>query len=253
MKGFLDYIPGDSIIHKLDLRTKILLAFMICVGCFVSDSILFLLGLLIIDLLIGALGGIFNKALKLLKGLLKISIFLFVLQVLFIRHGNALFTLLFGFAITDDGVITAVRVVLRLISATLPLALMLTLTKMNDLSNTLVGKCHIPYKYAFAITSAIRFIPAFSGDMQAIMEAQTARGVEFDTRNFAKKIKLVIPLCVPLLVSSVQKIDSVAIAAELRGFHLRNKNSCYKLTKFEIRDYSTLLLGVFVVVLAFYL
>ena len=68
-----------------------------------------------------------------------------------------------------------------------------------------------------------------------------------------KKIKLVIPLCVPLLVSSVQKIDNVAIAAELRGFHLRNKNSCYKLTKFEIRDYSTLLLGVFVVVLAFYL
>ena len=60
------------------------------------------------------------------------------------------------------------------------------------------------------------------------MEAQTARGVEYDTRNPLKKIRLMLPLCVPLLVSSVGKTDATALAAEQRGFYLRTRESSYK-------------------------
>ena len=58
-------------------------------------------------------------------------------------------------------------------------------------------KLHIPYRYAFTFSTALRFVPVFSQEMNAIMEAQTARGVEYDTRNPFKKLKLMLPLCVP--------------------------------------------------------
>ena len=72
------------------------------------------------------------------------------------------------------------------------------------------------------------------------MEAQTARGVEFDTKNFMKKLRLLLPLCVPLLISSVRKIDGAAISTELRGFHLRKRNSSYKKYDFGKMDVVTL-------------
>ena len=60
------------------------------------------------------------------------------------------------------------------------------------------------------------------------MEAQTARGVEYDTKNPIKKLKLMLPLCVQLLISSVGKTDATALAAEQRGFYLRTRASSYK-------------------------
>ena len=120
------------------------------------------------------------------------------------------------------------RLVLRLSCATLPLAIMLSVTKLGDLSNALVEKLHIPFKYAFTMTTAIRFIPVFAAEMAGIMEAQVSRGIELDTKNPFRKIALVLPLCAPLLVSSVRKTQSLAIAAYLRGFKFRKKGSCLK-------------------------
>ena len=99
--------------------------------------------------------------------------------------------------------------VLRLMAATLPLTIMLSVTQMSDLTNVLVSKLRIPYKYAFAIITVIRFIPVFSSEMNGIIEVQTARGVEFDTKNIFRKIGLIIPMCVPLLISSVKKISKI--------------------------------------------
>ena len=97
---------------------------------------------------------------------------------------------------------------------------MLTVTRLPDLTRALVRTLHIPYRYAFAFTTAIRFIPILARDMAAVIEAQTARGVELDG-NLFQRLRLLLPLCVPLLVSSVRKIESGAISAELRGFNLR--------------------------------
>jgi energy-coupling factor transport system permease protein len=77
--------------------------------------------------------------------------------------------------------------------------------------------------------------------MEAIMEAQIARGVDFDTKNFFKKIRLLLPLCVPLLVSSVRRIEEGAISAELRGFNFRTPSSGYKRYPLGWRDSLALL------------
>ena len=171
-----------------------------------------------------ALGGVFDRAAGMLKGLLKLSVFLFVLQLLLVRTGAPLLSLP-PLLVTDRGVMTGLRLVLRLIGATMPLALLLSVTQMSDLSGVLVQRLHVPYKYAFTLTTAIRFIPVFADSLSGIMEAQTARGVAFDTKNPFKKLGLILPLCMPLLISSVGRIHDTAAAAEMRGFTLRTRES----------------------------
>lgn len=235
MKGFLDYIPGNSLFHRLDPRTKLLSAFLLCVACFATDHLPVLLGLLLLEVGMGFAAQIGRFTLRLLSKLCRLSLFLIVVQLLVIRQGEPLIP---GFPlVTDVGLTTAIFVALRLIGATLPLAIILSVTKCSDLSGALVSRWHVPYPYAFAVTSAIRFIPAFSGAMQDIIEAQTARGVAFDTKNPIKKFGMIVPLCVPLLVSSVRDIDSSAVAARLRGFSLRTADSGWKVYRMKPADW----------------
>jgi energy-coupling factor transport system permease protein len=236
MKGFLNYIKGDSVFHKMNPVTKLVFSFAICAACFISDSFYILGSLILLNILIGMISGIAERTFILLKGLVKISLFLVVLQILLIQTGKIYYQFSFGLKITEDGVMNASRLVLRLMGATLPLALMLSVTKLADLSNALVEKVHVPYKYAFTLTTAIRFIPVFTEELAGIMEAQTSRGVELDTRNPFKKIALILPLCAPLLVSSVRKTETTAIAADLRGFKFRKRGSCVKEYPYKAKD-----------------
>jgi len=231
MNGLLDYSPGSTVLHRMNPLTKIAVAFLICVAAFMTSSFPVLVGILVLDVLIGLMGGIPRKTLDLLVGLAKVSAFLFILQVVFVRSGTPLFLF-----VTDEGLHTAALVVLRLVDATVPLALMLNLTRMGDLSNALVKCAHLPYRYAFTLTTALKFIPVFMGEMKAIMEAQTARGVEFDIGNPVRKLSLMLPLCVPLLVTSVQRTGQNAMAAESRGFYLRTRASGVRNYPFAVRD-----------------
>ena len=134
----------------------------ICIAAFTNRSIVLLIGLLVVNIGLGALGGVTKRTLGLLKGLAKFSIVLFILQLIFINRGEVLVNLPLGMAITTTGIEEGLILVLRLMVATLPLALMLSVTRLSDLTNVLVTKLHVPYKYAFTITTAIRFIPVFS-------------------------------------------------------------------------------------------
>ena len=242
MGSILDYAPGATVVHRLNPIVKIVFAFCTCVAAFLTESLPALCVLLALDVAVGCAGGIPQRTLRLLSGLVKVSVFLFVLQVLFIRSGTPVF-----FFVTDVGVHTACLVVPRLILATMPLALMLALTPMSDLPNALVKVARLPYRYAFAFTTALRFIPVFTGEMRQIMEAQTARGVEFDTGNPLRKVGLVLPLCMPMLVSSVGRVQQSALAAETRGFYLRDRASGYRDYPFGALDAGALALTVAVV------
>lgn len=250
MGGFLDYVAGDSFFHKLNPLTKFIAAFLLCVACFVTSNLLVVLGLILLTVGMSVVSGIIKRCLRCLQALSKLSLMVFVVQVLFVPDGNVYFYLPFAIPITDIGVQFSLLFALRLLASTLPLILMLSITQMSDLSNVLVEKVGIPYKYTFAITTALRFIPIFSAEMSDIMEAQIARGIEFDTKNPFKKIKLIIPLCVPLLTSSVQKVSSGALTASLRGFNYRKRGYGYKSYAFGVGDAVVLLSLVGIIVLA---
>ena len=231
MNTLFQYVPGNSVIHRLNPVTKIFLTVVICVAAFLSGNLYFLAGLLAVDLLIGVIAGVPGKTLTIFRGLVKIALFLFLLQVLLIRRGTPVFWI-----ITDEGLLTAARVVLRLVIVCMPLALVLAVTRISDLTNALVQVLHVPYPYAFTLSTAIRFIPQFMEEMSGIMEAQTARGVAFDKARGLKKFSMILPLCAPLLISSVRRTDQTAAAAEVRGFRLRTRASGYKRYPFRLPD-----------------
>ena len=259
MKGFLDYLNGNSVVHKMHPLVKILASILICAASFCSSNYYFLIGVIVFNVLMAAVGngrkennGLLLRTLGILKGLFKMSVFLFVLQILAIRTGNPVFTIA-NFSITDVAIQKGLLLVLRLMGATLPLSILISVTNLNDLSNTLVSVLHIPYKYAFTFTSAIRFIPVFSLEMSGIIESQKARGVDFEIKNPFKKFGMILPLCFPLLISSVRKIESTATAAELRGFYLRSVKSCSKSYKIHLRDIIFILISGLILALSIYL
>ena len=226
MVNVIDYVPGTTLLHKLNPVAKLALAAAIILSTFLAQSYATLIGLLALTLALGVYAGVADRLLKLLRLLIPIALIMLVLQTAFMREGKTLFAF-----VTDTGLITGSKACLRLLGVALPLVLML-----NDLANACVEKLHIPYRYAFTFTTALRFVPVFSQEMNAIIEAQTARGVEYDTKNPIKKLKLMLPLCAPLLISSVGKTDATALAAEQRGFYLRTRESSYKRYPFAARD-----------------
>lgn len=237
MNKLFQYVPGDSFIHRLNPVTKIFLSIVICAAAIVTDKLWFLGALLVVDLLIGVIAGVANRTWSIFRGLLKIAVFLFILQILVIRKGTPVFWI-----ITDEGLLTAAKVVLRLMIVCIPLALVLAVTKISDLTNALVKVLHLPYPYAFTLSTAIRFIPQFLEEMSGIMEAQTARGVAFDKARGLKKFSMILPLCAPLLISSVRRTDMTAAAAEIRGFRLRTRASGYKQYPFTKLDLGALII-----------
>lgn len=235
MDTVFSYVPGTSMLHRMNPVFTFLCAFLVCIAAAVSTNHLFVLALIVVQLLLSSTAGVFKKSMKLVLGLGSLALIVLVLQVVFVRTGTV-FAMFGPLMITSDGLLSGVFVVLKVVCMVLPLSLAFMVTPMNDLTNELVSKCHLPYKYAFTFTTAVRFIPLFMEEMSGIMEAQKARGVQFDTRNIARKFALMVPLTVPLLVSSVKKTDTIAIGAELRGFSLRGATSAYRQHGVSARD-----------------
>ncbi|WP_301870619.1 energy-coupling factor transporter transmembrane component T family protein [Collinsella tanakaei] len=243
MVNVIDYVPGATVLHRLNPVAKLALASGIIIATFLAASYPALVGLLVITLALGAYAGVFSRLASLLKVLLPLAAIMLVLQMIFVQGGERLV----GF-VTSEGLVTGSKACLRLLGVALPLVLVLTVTKLTDLANACVEILHVPYRYAFAFTTALRFVPLFGQEMNAIMEAQTARGVEYDTKNPIKKLQLMLPLCIPLLISSVDKTDATALAAEQRGFYLRTRESSYKRYPLQALDFAAIAVAVALIV-----
>lgn len=246
MSQFLEYVPGASPLHRMNPVAKLGGAALFAIACFCTSNLVFLAVLLVAACALAASCGMARQTVGLAKAVLAFSLILAVVQVLTTPVGVPLVTLPWGF-IGTGSLLAALTTVVRLVAAAIPLFLVFYVTKMNDITNAVVKVLHVPYKYAFTFTSTIHFIPVFMNDMQGIMEAQTARGVEFDQGGIVKKARLMVPLCVPLLVSSVRKTNSAAIAAEVRGFNLRTPASGFKEYPFTALDVAALVVCVLLV------
>lgn len=243
MVNVIDYVLGATVLHRLNPVAKLALASGIIIATFLAASYPALVGLLVITLALGAYAGVFSRLASLLKVLLPLAAIMLVLQMIFVQGGERLV----GF-VTSEGLVTGSKACLRLLGVALPLVLVLTVTKLTDLANACVEILHVPYRYAFAFTTALRFVPLFGQEMNAIMEAQTARGVEYDTKNPIKKLQLMLPLCIPLLISSVGKTDATALAAEQRGFYLRTRESSYKRYPLQALDFTAIAVAAALIV-----
>ena len=243
MNGFLEYVPGDSLLHRLNPVAKLVFAVVFAIACFCTGNPVFLCAMLAFGVALAASCGLMRQTAGLMKAVLVFSLILAVLLVLTTPTGERLVDLPWGY-IGTGSLLAAATTVVRLEAAAIPLFLTFYVTKVSDMSNAVVKVLHVPYKYAFTFASTVHFIPVFMNDMKSIMEAQTARGVEFDVGGIVNKVRLMVPLCVPLLVSSVRKTNSAAIAAEVRGFNLRTRASGFKQYPVTAVDAAVMLLAV---------
>jgi energy-coupling factor transport system permease protein len=248
--NLLQYVPGNSFLHRLNPVTKLFAALLYGVACILCENIIIELALIVVMILISSIAGLSKRALKLTKNLIILGLLMFIIQLLFVRTGKPVLSIK-GFCIfTDDGLDSALLLSLRIIGTMLPLMLLFAITEMNDLCGALVKRLHVPYRYAFIVTTAFRFVPLFTTEFHDIEDAQKARGVEYDTKNIIKKMKLIAPLFAPLLISSLKKVDSSAVSAELRGFNLRTVKSGYHTYPFSILDVICFIIMIALVVVS---
>ena len=157
MTSVIDYVDGDSVLHRLNPVTKLALAVAIILATFLADTYPMLLGLLALTFALAAYARALSGIVSLAKLMVPLSVIMMVLQTAFVRTGDPLFAW-----VTTDGLVTGSKAALRLLGVALPLILMLTVTKLNDLANAVVEVLHVPYRYAFTFTTALRFVPVFS-------------------------------------------------------------------------------------------
>ncbi len=219
------YFPGDSLLHRLDPRTKITLTIALIVAVFLAKGFLGY-GLLFAFVLgCALLSGIrLRVMLKAVKPILFIVLLTFVLNVFFSPGGRVIFQWAFV-TITDQGLLTAVYMAIRLVLLVFGTQLMTLTTSPIELTDGLeslmkpLSKIGFPaHELAMMMSIALRFIPTLLEEADKIMKAQMARGADFESGNLLARARAMIPLLVPLFVSAFRRADELALAMEARCY-----------------------------------
>ena len=248
------YFPGDTPAHKLDPRTKILLVILYIVALFQARSLLTYAIMTVTFVLCARISKVGAKAL--LKGLKPVVIIVLFTGFLnlFFTPGEVIFQL--GFLrLTDAGVYNALRMVVRimlLITGTFLLTYTTSPIALTDALERMLNplkKVHVPvHELAMVMSIALRFIPTLIEETDKIMSAQKARGADFESGNLLQKAKALVPVLVPLFVSSFRRADELAVAMECRCYHGGEGRTRLHVLQYAGRDYVTLTIGVLIVV-----
>ena len=252
MNGIFGSGEGSGYIYALNPSVKLILAFGAGMSAFAVRSITGALFIAFMTIVAAATSSMGRRAVAAAWLIIRISILFFIIEILCMCGGEVLFTV-GPLKVTDEGLHFSIMMVSKLIAASLPLVLVISSTMRGDLANSLVQNCHLSYRWAFALSASLKFIPALADEMEQVMEAQRSRGVDFDVRNPVKKVSLIIPLCMPLLLSCVRKIETSAVSAQLRGFELRRNDSGYKKYPIGMREALAAIVCIAVFVGAFFL
>jgi len=249
------YVPGNSILHRLDPRTKILWTMLLMVVTFLINTWqeYVMMGALTLILLI--VSGIpVRQTLKGLKPLLFILAITAILNI-FLTGGTPMLTI-GPVRITYEGIIAAVKLFCRLVILVVTASLM-TLTRtpmtMTDGIEKLLkpfGRIGVPaHEIAMMMSIALRFIPTLMEETERIMKAQASRGADFDTGSIFSRIKSFIPVLVPLFVSAFKRADELAEAMESRCYHGGKGRTRLKSIHFTNLDGTVTVIGFIYLVL----
>ncbi|MDR0249644.1 MAG: energy-coupling factor transporter transmembrane protein EcfT [Oscillospiraceae bacterium] len=220
------YFPGTSVVHRLDPRVKIILVVSYIAALFLAKGLYGYALSLCYLALAAAVSGI--KPIQLVRGLrpmLFIVIFTAVLNILYIPGEHELFTV-FSLSVTLEGVTTAIYMIMRLFML-VTCTFLLTYTTSPIMLTAAIEKLLAPFKLlrlpvhelAMMMTIALRMVPTLIEETDKIMSAQKARGADFESGNILKRAKALVPLLVPLFVSSFRRADELAVAMECRCYH----------------------------------
>ncbi len=237
------YLPGDSVVHRLDPRTKLLLtiAYVTAVFCITNFSGYALIALFTISLLKIAQIPL-KLVIKSLKPLMLFIGFTAVINI-FMTGGRPIFTL-WHITATYEGLYIALIMGLRLIFLIAGTSLLTYTTSPIVLTDGIeqllspMKRIGVPaHELAMMMTIALRFIPTIIEETDKIMKAQSARGASFDTGNIINRARAMIPLLVPLFISAFRRADELALAMECRCYRGGDNRTKMKILKMQSIDY----------------
>jgi energy-coupling factor transport system permease protein len=249
------YVPGDSFIHRMDPRAKLIIVFFYVAVIFLANNIVSysIIGLFaILAVLVSRVPIYF--IIKGLKPILFIIIFTFLLHIFMTREGEVIADI--GFLkIYEGGVIQGIYISLRflfLILLTTLLTLTTTPIEVTDGMETLLHplkKVRFPvHELALMMSISLRFIPTLMDETDKILKAQTARGVDFSSGPIKDRLKAVVPLLIPLFISAFKRAEELATAMEARGYQGGEGRTKYRQLSWGSID--TVALIIFVIVAA---
>ncbi|MBQ9717671.1 MAG: energy-coupling factor transporter transmembrane protein EcfT [Clostridia bacterium] len=223
---FGQYVEGNSLIHRLDPRMKIILTLFYIVTIFLAKSVTAFALLTLSAFLLIALTGLSPAMiLRGMRPLLFIIVFTAVFNI-FWMTGDTLLVSLGPIRIYLEGIINAVLIILRIVLLIVATSVFLTYTTtplaLTDGLEQLLSplkKLHVPvHEFSMMMTIALRFIPTLIDETQKIMNAQKARGADFSTGNLLQRAKALIPILIPLFISAFRRADELATAMECRCY-----------------------------------
>ncbi len=224
--AFGQYIEGVSLLHRLDPRVKIVISILFIVAIFLAKSVAAFLLLTVFTVVLVAVSGISPKiVLKSMKPLLFIILFTAVINIFWITGDKPLLEF-WIIKIYPEGIINAALIILRIMLLLTATSMFLTYTTtpiaLTDGLEQLLAplkKLRVPvHEFSMMMTIALRFIPTLMEETEKIMNAQKARGADFTEGSLIKRAKALIPILIPLFISSFRRADELATAMECRCY-----------------------------------
>ena len=236
------YYPVDSVLHRMDPRTKLAGTLVFLVSLFVSEN---LYGYLLATVFLALCIILSRVPLKFLFRGLKAILILLIISVsfnIFLTDGTPVFVL-GPLKATWEGLALAGFMALRLVYLVVGSSILTLTTTPNQLTDGLekalgfLNKIHVPvHEISMMMSIALRFIPILVEEADKIMKAQTARGADFETGGLIKRAKAMIPLLVPLFISAFRRASDLAMAMEARCYHGGEGRTKMKPLRYHRRD-----------------
>ncbi len=236
------YYPSDSVVHRLDPRVKLAGTMIYIISLFINETIIGYIIAAIFLIMVVYISKIpFKYILKGVKGIMFILVISVIFNI-FLTPGQVIFRL--GFIkITLEGLKMAGKMAVRLLLLITGTTIMTLTTTPNDLTDGLekslgfLKKIHVPvHEIAMMMSIALRFIPILIEETDKIMKAQMARGADFETGNIVTRAKNMVPLLVPLFISSFRRASDLAMAMEARCYRGGEGRTKLKPLKYRKKD-----------------
>lgn len=225
---FLEYYPGRSLVHRLDVRTKMVAFVVLMVILFLFRDPLYNLGVVLAVAGIAALARLpFRRLWGVLGPLLPIFVIIMVItgytypassfsseaarRVLFYSWPGG------HLPVSAGGVLYGLTLMLRILIMVVSSSILTLTTPLDDFLQ-LLRKLHFPYELSFVITTGIRFVPTMEKKASMVLEAQKSRGALIETGGIIQRIKAYVPVMVPMIVDSIRMSENLACAMLNRGY-----------------------------------
>ena len=234
----------DSIIHRLDPRTKIIFTLIYVITLFFyRNPFLYLAAFIVLAVYIRLSNVPLRFILKGVKALGWIILFTGLVNLFSVSGIEVLFEWKF-IRITEAGVESAIYLVLRLVFMIIGSSMMTYTTTPNALTDGLekmlgwMKKLHVPvHEFAMIMSIALRFVPILTEELDKIMKAQMARGIDFKEGNLLERLRKLLPIMIPLFVSAVRRSNELALAMDARCYHGGEGRTKMKPLQYRRKDY----------------